>query len=368
MRAPRRAEPRRADPAVRARAPATPETERRRRDARASIGARPSTPCAELHPGAPVARQRRRDQRAPARRRRARAAPAPGPRPEPAVASRSSRRCVRVGRVADRFTYAPLIVKNCEVVEAALDAPDARGSPGAPRSRARRRARRAAGCARRHRVRAPRCCSTHATRVLEAMGRGDPRPAAAWSTATGRVWWLALAGDDYPRVNLAPTTRTTRASSPSSCAHERYAAGEGPFPTAPYWHRECPDVPVRADLPERSSRPATTCRSRGSPRVDQQLAAARARGDDARATGPPRPGARADRALAPGGRGDVAPRTTSGGPSTSSTSSSTARASTSAARRRARSTLARWAARPPTSRSTSTWRATTTPRTSGARR
>ncbi len=218
----------------------TPEAERRRRRAaehrRGTLDA-----LAAAHPGSPV----------PASVDQTTELLAAGaelvlrPRLAPDVAGRRVsfvQALLRVGRDADGYRYAPLIVKNCEVVEASptrrtLEASLAEPFPA--------QAQWADGLGLRSSAAVTRAAVLldHATRVLEALGRGDPRARGGLVDRQGRLWWLPLAGDDYPRVNLRAYDAHYSRQLAVLEAHERYAAGEGPFPTEPYWHRDCPDCP-----------------------------------------------------------------------------------------------------------------------------
>ncbi|MGA2122984.1 MAG: TM0106 family RecB-like putative nuclease [Acidimicrobiales bacterium] len=149
---------------------------------------------------------------------------------------------VRVGRVGERFAYAPLLVKNHEVVEAAstrrtllgsLELPrpteatfvDGVGTrPGAPMTRS-------------------GLSLTHASRVLEALGHADPNSRGAIVDRQSRLWWFDLAGHSYPRFNLSTYDHLYEERLGVLRAHDAWASSLGPFPTTPYWHRDCPECP-----------------------------------------------------------------------------------------------------------------------------
>jgi len=149
---------------------------------------------------------------------------------------------VRVGREDERFIYAPIVIKNNEIVEPAstrrlLEGSLARLSPSdatftdgfGPRTTL-TVTRNGIGLA-------------HATRVLQALGHGDPAGRAAMIDRHRRLWWFNLATKDYPRFNLATYDDAYEERLGLLAAHDEWRANGGPFPTQPYWHRECPECP-----------------------------------------------------------------------------------------------------------------------------
>ncbi len=160
---------------------------------------------------------------------------------------------IRVGRVAERFAYAPLLVKNHEVVEAAstrrtllgtLELPrpteatfvDGVGTrPGPPMTRS-------------------GLSLTHATRVLEALGHADPNSRGAIVDRQSRLWWFELAGHSYPRFNLSTYDHLYEERLGVLRAHDEWRETHGPFPTTPYWHRDCPDCPYASHCEDQLER------------------------------------------------------------------------------------------------------------------
>jgi predicted RecB family nuclease len=152
---------------------------------------------------------------------------------------------VRVGRSDGRFIYAPIIIKKNEIIEAAttrrlLEGSIARLLPSdasftdgfGPRSTLT--------------VIRNGIALAHATRVLQALGHGDPAGRAAMVDRHRRVWWFDLASDNYPRFNLAAYDRLYAERLLILEAHDRWSEAGGDFPTSPYWHRECLDCPYAA--------------------------------------------------------------------------------------------------------------------------
>ncbi|MHB1087401.1 MAG: TM0106 family RecB-like putative nuclease [Acidimicrobiales bacterium] len=149
---------------------------------------------------------------------------------------------VRVGRLEDRFIYVPIIVKNNEVVEPAttrrllegsllgLSPSDATFTDGlGPRSTPT--------------VTRNGIALAHATRVLQALGHGDPSGRGAMIDRHRRVWWFDLAGNNYPRFNLDTYDALYRERVSILEAHDQWRLEDGEFPTKPYWHRECLECP-----------------------------------------------------------------------------------------------------------------------------
>ena len=148
---------------------------------------------------------------------------------------------VRTGREAG-FTYAPVVVKNHEVAEPAPARALWRGELARPRPAD---AVRVAGVG--ARASSPLTRSglalAHATRVLHAFGHGDPAARGAVVDRGRTLWWFELAGDAHPRFNLTTYDRLYEERRGVLQAHDRWRAGEGDYPTEPYWHRECLDCP-----------------------------------------------------------------------------------------------------------------------------
>ena len=152
---------------------------------------------------------------------------------------------LRVGRVDERFTYAPLLVKHHEVVEVATTRRVLEGSLARPRPS---EAAYLDGVGPRSTISMTRSglALAHATRVLEALGHGDERARGAIIDRQRRLWWFELAGEGHPRFNLATYDRLYDERRNLLEEHARWARGEGAFPTAPYWHRDCPECPYAA--------------------------------------------------------------------------------------------------------------------------
>ncbi len=170
-------------------------------------------------------------------------------RDEIARRSASVHALVRVGRNGDHFAYAPIVIKNHEVVETASTRRTLEGSLERPRPS---EATYIDGYGTRSALPMTRSglALAQATRVLEALGHADPEARAGVVDRQGRLWWFDLATNSYPRFNLATYDRLHRERLDVLIAHEEWVRHDGAFPTAPYWHRDCPDCPFREHCEE----------------------------------------------------------------------------------------------------------------------
>jgi len=60
------------------------------------------------------------------------------------------------------------------------------------------------------------------------------------------LWWFDLDNDDWPRWKLSSYDAAYRERLEVLRDHDTFVRGQGPFPTVPYWHRECPTCPYSA--------------------------------------------------------------------------------------------------------------------------
>ena len=145
---------------------------------------------------------------------------------------------MRVGRVDDRFTYAPLVIKNHEVTEAASTRQLFEGSlehlvPSDVMVRGGLGLRATAT------VRRDVLLLDGATRILQAFGAADSSTRGALIDRNLRLWWLDLENPAYSRSNLKAYDGLYRERVDALNALDGWFEVGGPFPTAPYWHREC---------------------------------------------------------------------------------------------------------------------------------
>lgn len=151
---------------------------------------------------------------------------------------------VRVGRAEEGFSYAPVVIKNHEVVESA----STRRTLGSHLERLRpHEAQFHDGLGTRASMSMTRSglALAHATRVLAAHGHADTRARGAIVDRQRRLWWFELGGATYPRFNLATYDRLYEERRDVLDGHDLWRVGDGPFPTSPYWHRDCPECPFR---------------------------------------------------------------------------------------------------------------------------
>jgi predicted RecB family nuclease len=149
---------------------------------------------------------------------------------------------VRVGRVGECFTYVPLLIRNHEVVEAASTRRTLEGSLEMIRPSD---AKYHDGVGTRSTLPMTRTglALAHATRVLGTLGHADPSARAGVVDRHGRLWWFELNGDGYRRFNLTTYDELYRERLEVLDAHDEWVTSGARFPTAPYWHRDCPTCP-----------------------------------------------------------------------------------------------------------------------------
>jgi predicted RecB family nuclease len=150
----------------------------------------------------------------------------------------TSQAYVRVGRVDDRFTYAPLVIKNHEVTEAAASRQLCEGSLAhlVPTEVT---LRDGLGLRSTATVRRDVLLLDGATRILQAFDAADPATRGALIDRNERVWWLDLASPTFSRSNLTAYDDYYRERVDVLSALDEWFDMGGAFPTAPYWHREC---------------------------------------------------------------------------------------------------------------------------------
>jgi len=151
---------------------------------------------------------------------------------------------VRLGRRDERYVYAPMVIKNSEVVETSstrhlLTTTLANLSPTLASVRT--------GVSVRATLSVTRSgiALAHATRVLESLGHGDALARVAMVDRQRQVWWLDLASSAHPRFNLTTYDALYLERRELIDAHDRWRADGDAFPTQAYWHRECGDCPYR---------------------------------------------------------------------------------------------------------------------------
>lgn len=226
----------RAEPLSAERSPVSPEMQRRRRDAERHRGAVLER-LTQLHRGAVVSsgHDHTRELMAAGTELILR------PRiidTDDARRSAAVQALVRVGRDDQRFAYAPLIVKNHEVIERAPSRQLYEGNlehlvPGDVEPREGFGLRSTAT------VRRDGLLLSGALRILQSLGHADHFSRGALIDRQRRLWWLDLASATYARCNLDAYDELYRERLEVLVALDEWARRGGDFPTAPYWHRDC---------------------------------------------------------------------------------------------------------------------------------
>jgi hypothetical protein len=75
------------------------------------------------------------------------------------------------------------------------------------------------------------------------MGLASDTPYGGIIDRQRRVWWFDLSQPDWGKWSLASYDEAIAVRQDVIARHELWRLGEGPFPTEPYWHRDCPDCP-----------------------------------------------------------------------------------------------------------------------------
>jgi predicted RecB family nuclease len=145
---------------------------------------------------------------------------------------------IRVGRSDERFNYAPLVVKNHEVTEAASTRRLFEGSLERllPSDAV---GRESLGLRPTPTVRRDVLLLDGATRLLQAFDASDPSTRGALVDRNARLWWLELASPSYARSNLGAYDALFDERIEVLRALDSWFDVGGDFPTSPYWHRDC---------------------------------------------------------------------------------------------------------------------------------
>jgi predicted RecB family nuclease len=145
---------------------------------------------------------------------------------------------IRVGRVNERFTYAPLVVKNHEVTDPASTRRLWEGSlerllPSDAK------VREGIGLRPTPTVRRDVLLLDGATRILQTFGAADPSTRGALVDRNAHLWWLELASTSLSKSSLGAYDEYYLERIDVLEALDTWFEVGGEFPTSPYWHREC---------------------------------------------------------------------------------------------------------------------------------
>jgi predicted RecB family nuclease len=165
--------------------------------------------------------------------------------PGPATRTASADLLLRTGGADDSPTYSPIIVKFNEIIELASTrrllessletlSPDMANWIGG------------VGVRRNDTMVRNGLALCHATRVLESLGYADPEHRGGVIDRHGRLWWFELDHEDCGRWSLSKYDEAYEQRAAILRAHELWRTGDAPFPTVPFWHRECPNCPYHA--------------------------------------------------------------------------------------------------------------------------
>jgi predicted RecB family nuclease len=138
--------------------------------------------------------------------------------------------------------YAPVLVKNNEITEPASTRRLREGRLEAPRP-ADAGWTNGVGVRRNDTMRRNGLALAHATRVLEGFDLADPAHYGGLIDRQGRLFWFDLDNREWGRWRLGEYDEAYAQRRAVLLGHERWSAGEGPFPTSPFWHRDCPTCP-----------------------------------------------------------------------------------------------------------------------------
>ena len=151
---------------------------------------------------------------------------------------------VRLGRRDERFVYAPVLVKNAEVVETSSTR-SLRVSSLEELSPALAVAREGVGLRSTLSVTRSGIALAHATRVLQSLGHGDELARVAMVDRKSKAWWLELSGTPHSRFNLTTYDALFAERRALVDALDAARASGADAPTSPYWHRECAECVYR---------------------------------------------------------------------------------------------------------------------------
>ncbi len=156
---------------------------------------------------------------------------------------------VRTGRRGDAYLYAPVIIKNNEVTEAASTRRLRRGHVVSPLPATAEWVD-GLGVRRNDTVTRNGLALAHATRILQSLGVADSGSFGGVIDRHEQLWWFDLANPDWGKWTLERYDEAYSQRQDVLLQHDRWQAGSGSFPTVPYWHRECLACPFREHCEE----------------------------------------------------------------------------------------------------------------------
>ena len=151
---------------------------------------------------------------------------------------------VRTGRTGTNYTYAPIIIRNIIVADTASTRRIRAGSTHLLRlSEAEWRD----GVTHRRTPAVTRAglALAHSYRVLEAHEWASSEPVGGLFDRDGTLWWLELGPESSPfSLDIYDAAFAERQS--VLLQRDLWEKGDAPYPTTPFWHRECEYCPFSA--------------------------------------------------------------------------------------------------------------------------
>jgi predicted RecB family nuclease len=148
----------------------------------------------------------------------------------------------RLGKSGDRFVYAPIAIKNNEVVETASSR-SMRESPLDNCSPVHATIHEGLGPRSTISVTRNGLSLAHASRVLQELGHGNSMGHVAMVDRNQRMWWFSLSDANLPRFSFRHYDEAFAERHAILLALDTWHESGGAYPTEPYWHRECEDCP-----------------------------------------------------------------------------------------------------------------------------
>ena len=144
---------------------------------------------------------------------------------------------VRTGRGESGFRYAPILIRNIELTDAATTRRIRRGALSALRPV---ESEWVEGTTTRRSDTVVRSglALCHAYRTLESLGLADTERVGGIIDRNGALWWLELDTENV-NWNLTAYDDAFRERRGVIEAQQAWASSGGEYPTTPFWHREC---------------------------------------------------------------------------------------------------------------------------------
>lgn len=148
---------------------------------------------------------------------------------------------IRTGRSGDGFRYSPILIRNIEVVDAAVTRRIRKGTLDSLRPN---QAIWSDGLTPRRTDTVVRAglAICHAYRTLETQGLADSERVGGIIDRNGELWWLDLEADNVA-WNLSSYDAAFAERQEVLARRDAWEQDGGEFPTSPFWHKECDNCP-----------------------------------------------------------------------------------------------------------------------------